>query len=364
MRRLSTLLVVAVAATACDEGRTSVVEPYGDIAIGAAVGPAAANLPGGTVTVASNVATLRLANLRNGSLGYHFWYVARDVAGVDVYTLAYGRILEFYMRDSLTNGDTGDPVVDLFTGRVIQVRDTNVVSDVRTNRYPGTDQLSVFEVQVVLDSAADVGTTTPALGRNAVVVSVGSGTTADGMILFRRTGVAGNGALLLGRFGGTDIVSATNPTDYVFTVGGTGTVAFRGPEVAATLRELRRPPQGFFYRGYLVDTAGTATEVDTLRSAYSAIGAQSRVSMFDADVNALLPGIAVTAITHSTLRNCAAGAAIPGCGNSIDLPSDRLFGGQELFIVTLDPKGAANTLGKTVILSAAIPDRVWGDDDN
>jgi hypothetical protein len=360
MRRLSTVLVLAVAAAACDEGRTSVVEPFGDIAIGVSLGAAPANVPGGSVSVAGDVASVTLANLRAGDGSYHFWYVGRDANGVDVYTPAFGAILEFYKRDSLSGGTSGTPVPDPITGDIIQVTDTNEVSLARTGSYDGTDQLSVFSTLVVLDSAADVGTTAPALGRNAVVVSLGSGTTADAMILFRRTGVAGNGALSFGRFGGTDVISATNPADYVFGAGGTGYVAFRGPEMAANIRELRRPPEGFFYRGYLVDTAGVALEVDTLRSVFSGVAAQSRVNLFDADVNAQLPGISVTAITSSTVRNCAAGSGVAGCANTLALPATATFAGQELFIVTLDPKGAGNSFGKTVILQASIPDRAGG----
>jgi hypothetical protein len=360
MRRLSTLLALAVAAAACDEGRTSVVEPFGEIAIGAAVGAVGANVPGGSVTISGGAATLSLANLRIGAGSYHFWYVGRDgTTGLDVYTPAFGAILEFYKRDSLSAGDTGTPVPDPITGDIIQVTDTNDVSLARTGTYAGTDQRAVFAAQVVLDSAADVGTASPASGRNAVVVSLGSGTAADAMILFRRTGVAGNGALSFGRFGGTDPVSATNPADYVFAPGGSGSVAFRGAEVVAVLRELRRPPEGFFYRGYVVDTAGVAVEIDTLRSASNDVSDLSRVSLFDADVNALLPGISLTAITNSTVRNCATGAAIPTCGNSMDLPVAGTFNGMETFILTLDPKGAGSALGETVILSAAIPDRVW-----
>jgi hypothetical protein len=362
MRRASTLgvLALSVVVAGCDEGRTSTLEPFGEIAIGAAIGPAAANLPGGSVGIAGGVATLTLRDLRvaNGPT-YHFWFVSRDAVGLDVYTPAFGAILEFFARDSLSGGTTGTPVPDPVTGDIIQVTDTNEVALARTGSYAGTDDAPVFAIQVVLDSAADVGTTTPATGRNAVAVSLGSGAPTDAMFLFRRTGVAGAGNLTFGNFGGTDPVSATNPADYVYGVGGTGTIAFRGAEAVADLRELRRPPVGFYYRGYLVDTAGTAVLIDTLRSAYNVIAGLSRVSMFDADVNSLLPGISVTAITRSQVRNCAAGAGIAACGNTMDLPVTGTFNGVEAFILTLDPKGAGAGLGETVILTAAVPDRVW-----
>jgi hypothetical protein len=208
-----------------------------------------------------------------------------------------------------------------------------------------------------MDSAADVGTTTPALGRNAVVVSLGSGATTDAMFLFRRTQVAGNGELTLGNFGGTDLVAATNPADYTYGVGGTGNIYFRGAEAVANMRELRRPPVGFFYRGYLVDTAGNAVLLDTLRSAFNAVASQNRVSLFDADVNSQLPGIAVTGITESQVRNCMLGAGVANCANTLQVAT---FAGLELFILTLAPKGASDALGETVILSGSIPDRVWG----
>ena len=333
MRSLTQLGLAAltVAAMGCDDDRTSTLTPIGDIAIGASVGPAPFRLPSATVAVGAS-ATVTAANLRAVTgAGYHFWYVSRDaVTAADVYTPVFGSVVEFFRRDSLSAGTSGTPVPDPITGDPITVIDSNVVADstTRTGTYAGTNAAAVYAVRLLLDSAADVGTTTPLTGRNAVVVSLGSGTTSDAMFLFRRTGVAGvgAGAMSFGNFGGADLIAAANPADYVFAAGGT-------------------------------DTAGTSVLIDTLRSAYNTVTSQSRVSLFDADVNGLLPGIAVTAITNSQVRNCAAG--VTNCANTLSLPATSTFAGQASFILTLNPKGSAAALGETVVLVAAIPDRVW-----
>jgi len=346
MRRLNRTLglsALMLAAVACDDDRTSVLTPVGEISIGTPVGSAPLQVPTGTVSTATLTVTASWLRAVTGA-SYRTWYVSRDpVSNVDVYTPAFGTIIERFRRDSLSGGTTGTPVPDPITGETIRVVDTIDVSlGVRTGTYAGSDNPDVFEAIMGIDSAADVGTTTPAAGRNAVVVSLGDGSGSDGMVLFRRTGVAGNGAMTFGIFGGTDVISAANPADYVFgTGGGTGTGNFRGAEVSVDFRELRRPPTGYFYRGFLVDADGAATLVDTLRSAYNALASISRVSLFDADVNGQLPGIAVTSITLSQVRDADFGS----------------FAGQKQFILTLDPKGAGAAFGGTVILLGDIPER-------
>lgn len=361
MRKLTMmgLSALALVAMGCDDERTSTLDPVGPIAIGAPIGPAAAGIPGGTITATAPVRMV-LANLRQATgQTYHFWYVSQNASGVDVYTPAFSTILERFRRDSLSAGTTGTPVPDPVTGETIRVVDTNVVSATRTGSYAGTDDANVFEIIVVLDSAADVGTTTPATGRNAAVVSLGAGTAADNMFLFRRYGVAGGGALSFGNFGGSDLINATAPTDYIYTIGGTGVMNFRGGEFVADFRELRRPPRGFFYRGFLVDTSGAVLLVDTLASQYDALPSISRVSLYDADVNGQLPGIAVDAIATAEIRNCASGSGVNACQSTLALPATNTFGGQATFILNLVPKGAANTFVNTVVLSGSVPDRVW-----
>lgn len=405
MRRLTTLGVLsltAAVAAACDEGRTSTLEPFGPIAVGTPIGAAAAGVPTGTVTFAirttidtsqtpddtlsvDSLVIVRVRNLRPTSAGsYQVWLTAIDTTtGLPSIAAASGRLVERFMRDSL---DGGNQVPDPITGDPIRLPDSTVVG-MGEQVYAGSDNPDVFAADFELRPGAS---SVEPFTAHAVTVSIEptAGAAPTGaQVLWRRVGLgigaatptstrfpdltdsttievttsrAGGGTIAFGVFSGPDEAGLTSAADYVYLPGGTGVMNFRGPEAAADFRELPRPPVGYFYRGYLVDTAGTVVMVDTLRSAYAPVESQSRVSLYNADVNGLLPGIAVTAITHSQVRNCA-GDVIPTCRNTLDLPAAGTFNGQARFILTLDPKGAGGGLGMTVILAGDIPDRVWED---
>jgi hypothetical protein len=405
MRRLSTLGVIALVAAAagCDEGRTTVLEPFGGIGIGSAIGPSPSRVPTGTVSYrivttidtttspddtlsVDSVISLQVSNLRTFPGTYQVWITTVDtLTGLATVYAPTARLVERFRRDSVIGGV---PQTDPVTGDIIRVLDSTVVGPA-AQVYPGSDDPDVYEAlfefrpagqpvnpflahSITLSTEAAQGSApagTQILWRR---VGLGIGAAAattvvfpnlpDSAIRIRTTSRTGGGIMNFGVYSGPDEAALISPADYPYAPGGTGTIVFRGPEVVADLRELPRPPTGYFYRGFLVDTLGNALLVDTLRSAYSALASGSRVSMFDADVNGLLPGISVTSITRSQIRNCGTGAGIAGCANTLGLSGlpTGTFGGYELFVLTLEPKGGSSAFDvSTVILSATIPERVW-----
>jgi hypothetical protein len=129
--------------------------------------------------------------------------------------------------------------------------------------------------------------------------------------------------------------------------------------MSVDFRELARPPIGFFYRGYVVNTVGDGVVVDTLRSAWSLESTVSRVSLYDADVDATLPGLAGNEIRDAQVRNCASGSAQNNCQNSMALPADSTFKGLATFQLKVEPKGGAGPIrNRSVSLAGVVPTEV------
>ena len=362
-RALGLTLLACVALAACETQRSTVFDPVGDPSFDFSVGTGAAGLPSGTIAIGATTVTTSLSNLRAlGSGQYQFWVLRRDANNIDTYVQGFGRTVEFYLRpDTLPDGSAK---LDPITGDTIKVTDSTIVSNVRTGGYAGSDNPAVTSLRVIIDStsvdfplaAATIGTI------HAIVVSIDNGTaTTPGTakFLWRRIGVGGAGAMLFGNFGGSDIVNVQSPADYVFGARGTGLGGARGGEISVDLTEVARPPVGFYYRGYVVRTDGTGVVVDTARSPYSTDAAVSRVSLFDADVNDLLPNILGGEIRALNIRNCATGSEVNGCQNAMDLPAASTFDGFALFLLKLEPKGGvAASPKKSITHAGALPDEV------
>lgn len=340
--RAAVLAVLASCAFfACQTSLTEVTQEVGPFSFDFNVGPAAAGLPSGTVSMGAGGLTLSLNGLRALSTGeYEFWVVGRDSLNLDVpVQLMSPLMIEYYQRvDTLADGS---PNLDPITGDTIKVGDSTFVSDTLTYTagYAGSDDGRVTRVVVVLDSTADGSDPT---SYHAVVVTLEDGpatTPGPARFLWRRIGVGGAGSMLFGNYGGSDVINVQSPNDYVFGARGAGKGGARGPEVSVDLDELARPPVGFFYAGYIVNATGDGVLVDTLRSGWSHDSTESRVNLYMADVNGLLPDITGFDIRHAQVRNCAAGSAQTGCQNSMDLPVDSTFVGYASFQLKLEPKG-------------------------
>ena len=354
------LLAACAVALGCDTDRSTAFEPVGDPIFDFLVTPGAAGLPSGTATVAGGNVTVSASNLRavGGSSQYQFWLVGRDAQNLDVPTQAFGRLKQFFLRvDTL---DTGDTNFNPITGDPLFVTDSLQLADsLRVGAYSGSDDPSVTVLRVIIDSTADGSTP----GTNhAVVVTLESGaatTPGAARFLWRRIGVGGSGAMLFGNFGGSDEVNLQSPNDYVFGARGSGTGGARASEISVDLRELARPPVGFYYRGYVVDSDGEGVVVDTLRAAWSPDNQVSRVSLYDADIDDLLPGVVFGEIRNSQVRNCAEASGVNGCQSSMTLPATDTFVGYVRFHLKLEPKGGvAPSPMRSLTHIADLPDEV------
>lgn len=350
-------VLASCAVLACETEITNIDEIVGDRAFNFVVGPSAAALPSGTVAVGASSVTLTLSHLRALSSGqYQFWAVTRDANNLDVYTQLFGTVKEFYLRvDTLPDGSAN---LNPITGDTIFVGDSVWVSDIRTDGYAGSDGFRVTSARVVLDSSATGDNPAAA---NTVLVTLEPSATATpsaARFLWRRIGVTAAGAMLFGNYSGTDVLNLQSANDYVFGARGAGTGGARGTELSVDVRELGRPPVGFYYVGYVVDIRGeNPVLVDTLRSAWSRDASVSRVSMFDADVNAALPNVVGGEIRAAQVRNCAVGTDPDyNCQSTMALPADSTFVGYETFQLKLEPKGGvAPSTNKSVTHAGGLP---------
>jgi hypothetical protein len=325
---------------------------------------------------------------------YQVW--AQTTAGTMV--PVYGRVVEY------SHYFTGD--FDPVTGDSLFAPDSVGFLTGGANTYAGSDDPVVDSVAFQLIPSDAANTTNPfdIATINALLVSIESGaaTTPGAMqFLWRRIGLAtggttnnvtltvdtvilstnppgagdpipdtlqittrarstliGTGALSFGNFGGLDVINAASPRDYVFAPRGGGLGGARGPELSVDFRELARPPVGFFYRGYVVDVTGNGVLVDTLRSEWRPDGL-SRVSLYDADVNDLVPTVQGGEIRSGQVRNCASGSGVNKCQNSMALPGTDTFSGLAEFQLKLEPKGGvAERPNRSVSMTGALPEKV------
>lgn len=330
---------VVLAGAACQEDRAVVVEPFGPASYDFNVAPARAGLPAGSVTLtiagADSSVVLSLRNLRALGAGvYQFWSAADDGTA----TPAFGEVIE-YTTDGM--------------GGVVA---TSIAASADT--YGGSD--AADSVQVVV-SSTDAANAVNAYLQHAMLVSLeGAAATAPSaaQFLWRRHGVGGDGGLTFGTFGGPDVANEIAANDYVFPAAGSGRAGIRGPEISVDFTNVARPPVGFYYAGYIVDSLGAGVLVDTLRSAYSGVTSESRVSLFDADVNDLLPSVVEDGIRASQVRNCVAGSNTRNCANTLSLSGTPVFGAFVSFVLAVEPKGAGAGMGPGQSHAGTVPEVV------
>jgi hypothetical protein len=351
-RALGAALLAGVVLSACETDRSTVFNPVGVPAFDFVVTTGAAGLPSGTATVGASSVTISASNLRalGGGRQYQFWVLGRDAANLDVPVQAFGAVKEFFLF-----ADGTDPV----TGDTIFSTDSTTISDVSIAGYAGSDDPMVTSVRVTIDSVADG---TDPTTYHAVFLSLetaAASTPGTARFMWRRIGVGGSGSMSFGNFGGSDVINVVSPQDYIFGARGAGLGGARGGEVSVDLTEVARPPVGFYYRGYITRLDGTGVVVDTVRAPWSPDGAISRVSLYDADVNDLLPNVVNNEIRAINIRNCATGSGVGGCQNSMDLPATDTFDGFARFQLKLEPKGGAGASPRRSISHVGeLPDEV------
>jgi len=360
-RALGFGLLTAFVVAGCDNERVSVFEPVGPLARDFGIGASAANLPSGTVTIGGTSVTATASNLRAFSSGeYRVWVQSLDAQNLPTVTAGYGGVVEFFLKPALA-ADGSDSLTA--TGDTVFVTDSTMITaaGVKAGAFGGSDNPKVTSVRVIVDSTADGSD--PTLGHAVflTIESVGATTPGGAKFLWRRIGVGGGGAMTFGNYGGPDVVNTVSPADYVFVATGAGQGGARGSEISIDILEIARPPVGFYYAGYLVDVAGAnGVLVDTLRSSWSPDSALSRVSLFNADTDDLLPNIVNMGIRAVQIRNCAATSAEPSCQNTLARPADATtFLGFPNFQLKLEPKGATGmSAGRSVTHLAVLPEAV------
>lgn len=352
-------VLISGAFLACQTTLTEVTEAVGPSIFNFDVGANATGLPSGSVAMGAGSITATVRGLRGLATGqYEFWAIGRNAAGLDVPV----QLMTYKITENFTRVDTladGSANIDPVTGDTIFVGDSRVINDttIYITGYAGSDDPFVTSVNVVLDSTADGSDPTTYLD---VVVSLEGtpGATSPGpaRFLWRRITAGGGGNMLFGNYGGSDPINVRSPNDYVFSGAGTGLGGARGSEVSVDINELARPPVGFYYAGYIVDADGNGVLVDTLRSGWSRDSTVSRVSLYVADVNGLLPEIVGNHIRRAQVRNCAAGSAQTNCLNTMALPVDGTFAGYAGFQLKLEPKGGvAFTRGMSITQTGDLP---------
>lgn len=207
---------------------------------------------------------------------------------------------------------------------------------------------------VMLSMEAGTGATTPS-ARSPLWVRYGDqkGTPtdySDDVFTTRPAAVLGN-------------ISPTAGVTYTYAVGGRGLGGFRGEELSVDLNDLSRPPNGYYYKGWLVDVNsgpnGTDTvyvAIDTLRSPYP-----DRVSLFNADSAEVTPEVVAAphVIRAGQVRNLAGTMGLDV--NQPCNPQDPTRGvcpfyHWELFMVTMEPKGSdASDPGPSIAFVVATP---------
>lgn len=357
-----TALLISGAFLACETNLTEVTDAVGPPSFNFNVGAQATRLPSGSVSLGTASVTFTVQNLRALAAGqYQFWAVGPDDQNLDVPV----QLLAFKITENFTRVDTladGSPNIDPVTGDTIYVADSRVINDTtaaRVTGYAGSDDPFVTSADLVLDQTGDGSDPTT---YNSVVVTLettaGASTPGDAQFLWRRIGVSGGGNLAFGHFGGGDTL-ATSMDDYAFVLAGSGLGGARGAELSVDFLELPRPPVGFYYAGYLVDGDGNGVLADTLRSGWSLDSTVSRVNLYAADVDAVVPDIVGNDIRRSQVRNCASGSLVTSCQNTMALPVDSTFAGLESFALMLLPKGGvAFAPGMSITHTGDVPDKV------
>jgi hypothetical protein len=336
---------------------------------------------------------------------YQVWGRSTTYSGTgvptDVYKPLYGSLMEYRLRVKCVSGATvcagasTDTTFDVASGLPSLVVDSAPLAAAGRGTYAGSDNVRelVIGARFILSATDPANTVNPA-AQEDIVVSIepaGAATTPSASIfLWRRIGV-NNGTLLqrdqngtvgapsamtFGNYGGRDQFNLVSPNDYRFVPAGAGAATIRGSEIAINFTDLSRPPRGFYYRVVTQDSVTSAqggsneAMVDTLRSSFSGVASVSRVSLFDADVNDFLPGVASaspTAITAplnlqiktGSVRNCVVGNADAqlDCANTLVLPAVKPFSTILHVALVLEPKlSNGATLGRGAVLSGDVPD--------
>ena len=294
---IGALSAALVASAACEDNRSTTLEPVGNLGFGTNFAKTSSNLPRGTVTFPAAVVAsatpnrdsviVTLAGLDSLTTGTYTLWLANDSATkfvrVSTMNLTITRV------DSTLNA-AGDPV---FTSTVtprlgvsgFKTGGSNLTFRVATARDAATDMAATDSMTIALlsvETAATPGTSPgevrPLWARRSQATSNVAGLRFGA---FARGIPAAAGTPLANQ----EYVVASSSTAGVATMTITprGRVEVRGKIMIANDSNYFRPPVGYYYNAYAVKLDTTGRFNDTLYIGRRTSPYPSRISLFDAD---------------------------------------------------------------------------------
>jgi len=273
-----------------------------------------------------------------GAAVYEAWLVNPETGSMVPAVGTYNRIKILAERDPIT-------------GDIIATRDSVVETVASTNSFAGGDEEDGYRHEIMIsDNSLAAGDTVGFHTHLALTVTSSPGGSAPSDARpfwfqftdqngtpdnffddsFNNTGTTS--------FGNFDVDEPALSLIYGGDGGGRG--GFRGDVLSVNLESLSRPPIGYSYVGWLVREDGTAFRLPDITGP-----PPDRVSLVDADVDAIAGLITPTGILEANLRVVADEAGIE-------------FSEFRTLLLTLEAKAGAAALGSIATHVGSVPDRV------
>lgn len=293
------LSAAVIAGTACDDNRSTTLEPVGALGFGTVFAKTSTNLPRGTVTFPASIVAsatpatdsviISLAGIDSLTTGTYTVWFANDSA--TKFVRATDMNIRVTQVDSSIN-TAGDPVfTTTVTNRTgvsgFRAGGSNRVFRVATSRATATGMAATDSLNVVLvsiETAATPGATPgevrPLWGRRSQATSnvagVRFGAFARGVPAAANAGnPAANQEFVL--------VSSSTAGVGSMTIVPRGRVEVRGKIMVANDSNYLRPPVGYYYNAYAVKFDTTGRVNDTLYLGRRTSPYPARISLYEAD---------------------------------------------------------------------------------
>lgn len=304
------LSAVLVLATACEDNRSTTLEPVGDLGFGTVLAKTSTNLPRGTVTFPTSIVAsatpatdsviISLAGLDSLTTGTYTVWFANDSA--TKFVRATDMNVRVTQVDSSQNA-AGDPVfTTTVTNRTgisgLRAGGSNRVFRIATSRATATGMATTDSLNVVLVSVetgapgAAPGEVRPLWARRSqattLVAGVRFGAFARGVPLAAN---AGNPAA------NQEFVVASSSTAGVgtMTIVPRGRVEVRGKIMVVNDSNYLRPPVGYYYNAYVVKLDTTGKVNDTVYIGRRTSPYPMRTSLYEADKTNPSPDVVLDA---------------------------------------------------------------------
>jgi hypothetical protein len=299
-------------------------------------------LPGGSIATAVDSTAALTADST----------VVVTLAGLDA--LSGGAVYKVWLADTLGTTLTAASafiiVTDVDTLLDSQGNDSIVTTVDSTTlgpvaELPGGDGGTTYQVRI---RQSLMGGANPRAQHFAVVTiesSAGAATPSSTQFLWRRFRAPGStGGLSFGNF-------VPGGTSFVFARAGTATGTFREDEFQSELNQLSRPPEGFFYRAYMITMSGTRITASYGLGGLTAPYPRDNVSLDDADITQVDEVVLPTSIYRARISRLAGDVGVPA-------GTTGAFGLIDMVVISLEPKLGVAGMGPSWILTGTVPEIV------